>query len=612
MAIIIVLLLILGSAAFLYFKGTIVRSFASIISAVFACVAAFAYFESLASVLVSRGTMAPWAYTVSFLLLFILTFAICFALTLTLTRWPVDFGQLPERIVRVVCGIILGFILSGAVLTAFAMGPLSPKSPYQRFDPANPNIDKPRNSLLNTDGFVTGLFSFASRGSLSGKNSFSALHPNFLNQLFLNRIGGNIPLATSSSALDIPSKAAVWPAPENLKNTAGKPLPAKSGSKPMIAQIGIKQSAEKDASQFTLSQLSLICKEKTYAKDPMEGKATNVYSIGYLLAPDRVRTMNLADKIKLEPADFSTSTKWLNFVFDVPEKLVPVLVQFKQNNIAQLPPPVAASDAPLPQPFIPQADCATGAVQLQPVESVAVYGIELATGAKFLDGLTLEIKDLTQWKVSQTDTSIEPAQFEADKIIQTRAELIVKEPNKAELKQAAQESQQTKAPTPTKKKQRFLPKKFAVVEATSGIGNMFKPLDGYTLLSLKCNNPAGGAELKGEKLPVLMELSGPIHHPVGIIVAGDVNNQTIWEVDYCSIPLTDDPNAPGCLAIDKDGTVEKSFPESVWLTAKASKISEFYTLYIVKTAGSPLITGVQPADANAPQKFEKFQALSVK
>jgi hypothetical protein len=97
MAIIIVLLSILGSAVFLYFKGTIVRSFACILSAIFACIAAFAYFEPLASFLIKRGTMVPSAYTVSFLLLFVLTFVICLALTLTLTRWPVDFGSLPER-----------------------------------------------------------------------------------------------------------------------------------------------------------------------------------------------------------------------------------------------------------------------------------------------------------------------------------------------------------------------------------------------------------------------------------------------------------------------------------------------------------------------------------
>jgi len=611
MAIIIVLLLILGSAAFLYFKATIVRSFACILSAIFACIAAFAYFEPLASFLIKRGTMVPYAYTVSFLLLFILTFAICFALALTLTRWPVNFGSLPERIGRVVCGIILGLLLSGAVLTALAMAPLSPKNPYQRFNPTNLDIDKPRASLLNTDGFVTGLFNFASRGSLSGKTAFSALHPNFLNQLFLNRIGANVPLATSTNAIEIPSKAAVWPAPENLKTAAGKPLPAKSGAKPMIAQIGIKQNAEKDSSQFTLAQLSLICKEKTYAKDPLAGKATNIYPLGYLKAPDRVQTKNLTDKIILEPADFATPIRWLDFVFNVPENLVPVMAQFKQNNIAQLPPPVPADQAPLPQPFIPQADCASGTAQLQPAEAAHVYGIELVSGAKFLEGLTLEIKDTAQWKFYQTDASIEPAQFEDDKIIQTRAELMVKEPNKADLKEAEKEAQQAKTPQPSKKK-RFLPKKFAVAEAASGVNNMLKPLQGYTLLSLKCNSPAVGAELKGEQLPVLMELSGLIHHPVGVIAAGKIDTQTVWEVDYCSVPISEDPNAPGCLAITENGAVEKPYPESVWLTEKAKEITEFYTLYMVKAVGNPLITGVKPADANSPQKFEKYEAFSVK
>jgi len=610
MAIIIVLLLILGSAAFLYFKGTIVRSFACIISAIFACVAAFAYFESLASFFIKHGTMVPSAYTVSFLLLFVLTFAIYFALALTLTRWPVNFGQLPERIGRVVCGIILGLLLSGALLTALAMGPLSPKSPYQRFDPANPDTDKPHASLLNTDGFVTGLFNFASRGSLSGKTAFSALHPNFLNQLFLNRIGANVPLATSTDAIEIPSEAAVWPAPENLKTAAGKPLPAETGAKPMIAQIGIKQSAEKDAAQFTLAQLSLICKEKAYAKDPLAGKATNIYPLGYLIAADCVQTKNLTDKIILEPADFATPIRWLDFVFNVPENLVPVMAQFKQNNIAQLPPPVPADQAPLPQPFIPQADCASGAAQLQPAESAAVYGIELLSGAKFLEGLTLEIKDLAQWKFYQTDASIEPAQFEDNKIIQTRAELMVKEPNKADLKKAAQEPQPTKTP-PRKKKQRFVPKT-TVVEAASGIGNMLKPINGYMLLSLKCNSPAVGAELKGAQLPTLMELSGLMHHPVGVIVAGKIDTQTVWEVDYCSVPISDDPNNPGCLAITENGAVEKPYPETVWLTEKAKEITEFYTLYMVKAVGNPLITGVKPADANSPQKFEKYEAFSVK
>ena len=140
---------------------------------------------------------------------------------------------------------------------------------------------------------------------------------------------------------------------------------------------------------------------------------------------------------------------------------------------------------------------------------------------------------------------------------------------------------------------------------------MFKPIEGYMLLSLKCNTPAVRVELKGEQLPVLMELSGLIHHPVGVIAAGNIDKQTVWEADYCSVPLSEDPNK-GCLTIGKDGAVEKPFPENVWLTAKAKEITEFYTLYMIKAAGNPIITGVKPADANSPQKFEKFEAFSVK
>jgi hypothetical protein len=381
----------------------------------------------------------------------------------------------------------------------------------------------------------------------------------------------------------------------------------------MIAQIGIRQC--EGSGQFTLSQLSLICKEKAYTSNPFAGKGVNIYPLGYLTAADRVKIMNLTDKIILAPEDFVTPTRWLDFLFNVPEDLIPVLVQFKQNNIAQLPPPVAADQALLPQPFIPKADCATGTAKLEPAQSSILYGIELASGKNFLDGLTLEIKDLVQWKSSQTRSSIEPAKFEDGRILQARVELIVKEPNAAELKkikeEAAEEERQARFAA-KKKRQSFMPKKFVAAEMDSGIANMFKPLLGYTLLSLKCNAPATGAELKGEQLPVLMELSGLAHHPVGVIVGGKVDAQTVWEIDYCANPVSEDPNNPGCITIAKNGNVEKPFPENIWLTEKAKEITQFYALYLVKTAGNPIITSVKLTDANTPQKFDKFQAFSVK
>ena len=79
---------------------------------------------------------------------------------------------------------------------------------------------------------------------------------------------------------------------------------------------------------------------------------------------------------------------------------------------------------------------------------------------------------------------------------------------------------------------------------------MLKPLDGYKLLSLKCNNPATGEAIYGEQLPVLVELAGLIHHPVGIIASAKIGEQTVYEVEYCSLTAKE----------IADGTTIKFFP----------------------------------------------------
>ncbi len=67
-----VVLIILGCAAYQYFKGTFVRAFATIIIAVCASIAAFGFFEVLANVFISRGadsrflSLVPWAQMLCF------------------------------------------------------------------------------------------------------------------------------------------------------------------------------------------------------------------------------------------------------------------------------------------------------------------------------------------------------------------------------------------------------------------------------------------------------------------------------------------------------------------------------------------------------------------
>ena len=376
MAGIVVLLIIIGCAAFQFFKGSIVRALATIIIAIFASFAAFGFFEALASVLIKRGNdgsmlaLVPWAQSLSFLFLFVLVFAILQTAVIQMTnKQKIDLGLLPERIGRPVLGIILGFIISGVLLTFLVMAPLPNKYPYPRFEPRSIQVDNPKKALLNPDGFVTGLFGMISNGSFSGKRSFTGLHPNFLDQLFLNRLDSDISVVSGSSpAIEVPLDKAAWPASEALKtqveelNRQGKL--SRSPGKPtgsyelMVVRVGIKKTAIKpdakiNAGTFALPQLRLICKSREYDSDPLTGEGQNVYPIGYL---QTANSIEVASKIEVKRDDIkgNASAKEIDFLFAVPSGYVPALVQFKLNNVVRIPANAIltdASQAPSPAVF---------------------------------------------------------------------------------------------------------------------------------------------------------------------------------------------------------------------------------------------------------------------
>jgi len=318
MASLAVVLIILGCAAYQYFKGTFVRAFATIIIAICASVAAFGFFELLANVFISRGdnssvlALVPWAQTLCFALIFIIVFGALQTGMMFLTRQPVDLGFIPERVGRVVCGIFLGLLLSGFLLTVLGMAPLSNKYPYQRFDGKRSKV------LLNADGFATGLFSIISKGSLSGKRSFATIHPDFLDQVHLNRLISGTSILTTKPAISLPRppQPAVWPAPERLSeqvsqivsqlNRQGKlkdestgksiSMPGLVGSdyQPTIVRVGIQISALSPkatitAGTFILPQLRLICKRQGYGDDPLAGTGINIYPIGHMKAADQIQ-----------------------------------------------------------------------------------------------------------------------------------------------------------------------------------------------------------------------------------------------------------------------------------------------------------------------------------
>jgi hypothetical protein len=358
MASLAVVIIILGCAALQYFKGTFVKAFAMIIIAIISSVVAFGYFEVLANLIISRGndgsmlSLVPWAQTLCFILLFVVAFGVLQTAAIFLIRHPVDLGFLPEHIGRVVCGIILGFIISGLLLTALQMGPLPLSYPYERFDSARLNLDNPGGVLLNADGFATGLFGIISNGSLSGKNSFKTIHPSYLDQLYMNRLKGETSSVSGVfPAIEVP-KPAVWPAPKKViddfdKSNSVIPIP-NSNYNPTIVRVGIKKRAinrelKINGGTFTPSQLRLICTRST-------GEAANVYPVGYMKTKDE---MEASPEIKLATSDFEGNVRFIDFVFCVPSGFEPALVEFKLNSIAEIRTGaiITADQAPAVAPF---------------------------------------------------------------------------------------------------------------------------------------------------------------------------------------------------------------------------------------------------------------------
>lgn len=377
MASLAVVIIILGCAALQYFKGTFVKAFAMIIIAICSSVVAFAYFEMLANLIIGRGSdgsllsLVPWAQTLCFVLLFVVTFGILQTGVTYLIRHEIDLGLWPERIGRAVCGIVLGFIVSGLLLTALQMAPLPPSYPYQRFDPARLNPDDPSGVLLNADGFTTGLFGLISSGSLGGKNSFKAVHPDYLNQLFFNRLLGDTSSVSGTwPAIEVP-KPGVWPVSQEVKkqvdayvselrtsggkikyDPSGKsvaiPVSTKDTYNPTVVRVGIKKRALSrepaiDGAAFTPSQLRLICTRNT-------GESVNVYPIGHLKTKDEIQ---ISPEIKLSVNDFEGNVRYIDFVFCVPSGFEPALVEFKLNSIVEIPAKaiVSADQAPPVEPF---------------------------------------------------------------------------------------------------------------------------------------------------------------------------------------------------------------------------------------------------------------------
>jgi hypothetical protein len=315
----IVILIILATVGFIYLKGTVIKALLFLINAFVASTVAFAYFETLGRLIIGHGMVVEWALAIVLILTFALVLAILSAVSGKLVPADIDiyFSDFADRVIKCLIAAFAGFVIAGVVLTTAAMAPIGTSWPYERFSSNSRPREPDKTLILNADGFVTSFTSWLSRGSMSGKKSLAVFHPDFLNEIYMNRLGYDKDNSAVAGEYAISVETAWTPQTELISALDNQPMSEGPQAKAVIVKARTDDT-------FTMSQVRLVCKESGSA-DNFRGSGQVVWPVGYIQKENIVDRKNLSEKVAL---------KQLDFVFYIPANTVPVMLQFKQNAVA--------------------------------------------------------------------------------------------------------------------------------------------------------------------------------------------------------------------------------------------------------------------------------------
>ena len=352
-AVIAVVVIILACIVYFYLQCPVLNSVATVFSAIIGVIVAFNFYETLADIMITKDFMPNWAHSLCFLLLFVITTVVIRIVADQTIRSKIDSEDIVKYIATIICGIAAGGIASGVLIISVSMSPMAPKLPYARFSARSglkANSLRPAKSVF-ADSFTAALFSHISNGSLSSDKSFAVFHTDFIDRIHLNQIkaGGDngVAVIAGKNALVVPPRIGVRKSDDRTIIRAGL-------KKANISAGGISDKRQK--AEFTLSQVRLIYKNKNQNKDT-SGKAGAAYPEQCILPgkaalasdDEENQKTDLTEVFSLERNDFTAvkgygSIAWVDLVFNLPAGSIPVMLQFKQNAVIDLPKTVNSTD----------------------------------------------------------------------------------------------------------------------------------------------------------------------------------------------------------------------------------------------------------------------------
>ena len=90
----IVIVVILATVAFMYFKGSAIKSFLLFMNASISSAVAFAFFETAGRIIISYGFGGEWVFAGSFILIFVIIFVLLNILAGKLMSADIYFNDL--------------------------------------------------------------------------------------------------------------------------------------------------------------------------------------------------------------------------------------------------------------------------------------------------------------------------------------------------------------------------------------------------------------------------------------------------------------------------------------------------------------------------------------
>lgn len=325
MTLVIVILAMVLTLAYFYLKCSMMQSFLMLWSAILATIITFSYYEWTAEFLISRGMGLNWAQCGCFIALFVTALATLRTAMDSLSKTPIEIGDMVKIPVSLACGLLTGIIISGNLLVALGLLPMHGKVFYSQFSPDKAvMLTNPNRPALSTDGFVVGLYNWVSAGSLASGNSFGNSHADYLSQIHLNK------LKVKDEVLSVSSR-------ESLTLPKGKDKKPIRWAKIeddqiVIVRAGIEVKAiDKGGAGMSLkffpAQVRLIINE--------EKKAKALYPEGFWKNGKLIKA-ELNEIIIPDSKAIKKGVYWMDIAFRCPADKKPTLLQFKQNAMIDL------------------------------------------------------------------------------------------------------------------------------------------------------------------------------------------------------------------------------------------------------------------------------------